>query len=467
MYHVNQTSSYSFARTMYGGIDVFHYTNLVQDAKVSCEQKIGKQNATIIRTLVLNGKLTMFLCVAKDKNRKLFVRTYNDSHVPTDSEMSVVEYEGEFDASGVNTFNIVQSKNGEFVAVEYIGVDPNSENAVVGVQVYDKNLKMLSKSVNPTPYISREFTVISRNLSNKGEYYQGVSVYDISVSGKVVYRNSLKETVVTKYTSTENIRLNLNTSSSQITDKMIVAMELNADLKDEIVCSGIYSVKEQAGLFYMQLNFDKKDVLYQKYFDLQPGALEEHWLGMNMHQTDQNRSFGQWYESIGVFRTTAGDMCFVFEQRKSIMSLDSQTHTFSDIIVYKIDKNGEVSWASKANKTLPEYTEGKALGGVSWYHTDTELVFFFNDQYRNYDNSNNYKKVEGSVVVGAGENAVARAVVDLETGEIKRNRVVINGDTQEDNIHCIPESFRVDYETREVYLHFVKKNTESFGVLKF
>ncbi len=468
LYTVNENSAYTVTRDRFGKRYVYHYTNLIQDAEVACEPKVGKNDASINQTLVLNGRLTMFMYVAKGKARKLFIRTYNEAHVPTDSETPIAEYETNEDASGIHTFNITQSKNNEFIAVEFEDADAGSGKARVGVVILDSNLKVVSRSMHLTQYIPNEFKIISRHLSNSGEYYQGTNVYNVRDSGRDLYRESLKETCITKFSSTGNTTLSLKDMNLDLNGRMIADMELNADLRNELICSGVYGVKEQAGLFFFQFDFDSQTVMKQTCHDLQPGAFDSRWVDMGIHQFSRNHNYQHFFHTVDVFETADKGLCFVLEQQELAISIDTPVHYFSDLIIYLINENGDVSWASSADKFLPVEPGDKYAGGVASYHTEKEFVFFFNDQEQNYTPNNEYNKTDGEVAYGViPKNAVARASVNLKTGEIKRNRLVVLGEEKQDKICFIPGSTLVNYETEEIMIHLYKIGMESFGTLKF
>lgn len=147
-------------------------------------------------------------------------------------------------------------------------------------------------------------------------------------------------------------------------------------------------------------------------------------------------------------------------------STNTYYYYYNDIIVYKIDKNGEFKWFKKIPKHQVSTNDGGPFSSFESIINDGQIHFIFNDNVRNYSDSGTFIGDDRLQVANYSrrKNVVALVSMDIENGDDIRNTFF---DRSTVDVLAIPKNFVVDYQEGRMILYGIWGRTkEKFGFVK-
>jgi len=145
---------------------------------------------------------------------------------------------------------------------------------------------------------------------------------------------------------------------------------------------------------------------------------------------------------------------------------DVYYYYYNDIIVYKINSNGEFDWVKRVNKYQISTNDDGPYSSYVSFIDDVHISFIFNDNTDNYDQAGRLIENQGMYTANFGRrrNVVAMATINIETGD--RSQFTLFDRSDIDAL-AVPKLFNVDYNRREVLMYAIWGRNERFGRIKF
>lgn len=285
-------------------------------------------------------------------------------------------------------FDILISSDSSKVLVKYRKeseiINDKKNKDVIGLFVFDNNLNPLWGNEYSMPYTEASMDNLSYVVNSNGNVSLLVIVYDDNSDKKK--RKKGKSNFHLEVLSVESKSTILKISKVDIGDKYIANVMMKEGVDNQIVCAGFYSdngtitmyenINEANGVFLCKIdkNGEAKDVQILK--------IPIEVLNQNMSEKDINKSlkgkkishdFRNW-ESRNLHVNKDGSILFVGEQNYSIRNSSKSYYAYNDILISKIDINGQLAWMKK----IPKRQNGMfGPGNMSFSFIPVEDSFYF------------------------------------------------------------------------------------------
>lgn len=460
-----------------GKFKIASYRGLHPTGSGRIEQVADKTMAAFHSLVQIDGRLFVFLTDKKNGQNHIYIQEYDQDLSPLEEARHLAAYDVEF-IKDRGSFSVLQSKNKEFFAVIWQIEAKKGENDSYGFKVYNKNLELISDGEYKLPYSSELSFIYNQHLANNGDYF--ISVVEYSDLGKGIFKT------YENYKATHILQINnegIETFTLDLTDRRIEALELSDNGGDVFTVTGIYGLPKSSGvsgLFYLRINFEKKEIIDEGFQDFGVDFITQDWTDREKEKADRRSEKGkgdpQLYDYV-VRQTEVlsdGSVVGSLEQYyiRSVQSYNAQTRTYTtlyyyyynDIIAFKIGVNGGFDWLKKIDKYQVSVNDGGPFSSYSRFINDGKLCFIFNDNVRNYDEMGTFvpQKNVYAASFAKKKNAVALVEMDLQTGEYTRRTFF---DRSEIKALTIPKSFVVDHKTNQLLMYAIYGRKERFGIM--
>lgn len=467
-----------------GSLQLTHHQNFMPDAQERIENKAAGSVATIDEVAVVNGEIVVFLTDKQEGENRLFMQRYQENCTPKSEATVLAEYTIPKGWRNGGYFNVLQSENGQFFCVEYAIPANKEDNERFGYKVMNATtFETVSEGEYESEYEARQSDVSNRYISNTGDYFIGVKVYNINEKGRVKDYSSLEKYLIMHITESGVEEVNLD-----LGDKRILDMTFSSDNNRFLTFNGLYGEKGFSGVkgvFYFQMDIKKKEMINEGYSEFGKDFITEGWTDRQKEKANKKEAKGKGEPALYSYDIREnvtlkdGSLVGMIEQFYIVehTSYNAQTgastttyrYYYNDLISYKITPEGEFAWMKKIPKTQVSTNDGGYLSSIASYVNDeNKMVILFNDNLNNYDDSGDFIIPVGERVAAASyrkkSNCVARVEIDLESGDI--NRKTFFGRNEAEAI-AIPKLFNVDYINNEMLMVLRIGKKEKFGLVKF
>ncbi|MDH4472618.1 MAG: hypothetical protein QE487_08400 [Fluviicola sp.] len=440
------------------------------------ESGVGSLNDMII----VNGKMVIFLSDKADKQNKLYYQLYTESCTPVGIPTLLAEYEMPKGWNKSGYFNVIQSKNKAFFCVEYSIPSTKTESERFGYKVYNNEFNVVSEGEYESPYDPKEADITNHYLSNTGDLFLGLKVYNTNDRGKVRDYTSLKKYLIFLIKDNDMTEMNLDLGDKRITD-----MTFSSDERRILTCTGLYGEGSAStkGAFYFQVDFANQEIVNEGFSEFTKDFITQDWSEKQKTKANKREEKGKGapqlysYDFREVHTTADGGVIVVMEQYYVIVhttrdartgaTTTTYTYYYNDIITYRVQEGGQFEWIQKMNKRQVSTNDGGYYSSIGGYFTDDKFIMFFNDNTKNYTETGDFFLGEKGLYAASYRkktNCVAKVEIDLTNGEYSRNRYTSREETA---AYAVPKKFTADYINSELFMYFQYGKKEKFGLLKF
>lgn len=464
-----------------GSLQLKKYDNFKEVAKEKIQTKTPDGTGSINNYIINKGKFVAFISDKNGGMNKLYYQVYDASCIPNDDPKLISEFVYPKGWNRTSYFNVVQSKNKEFFVVEYSIPGKKEENDRFGYTVMNSDFEVISKGEYESPYGAKESEFTNRYISNTGDYFIGMKVYNTTEKGKVRDFTSLNKYVLFLINGEEMEEMELSIGDKRITD-----LALSSDETKTLTCTGLYGEGKMVtkGAFYFQVDFIKKDIINEGYSEFTKDFVTQDFTERQKEKADKREAKGKGapqlysYDFREVQTTADGGIVVVMEQYYVVVTTytDSKgntrttyTYYYNDLITYRVQNDGEFEWINKINKSQVSTNDGGFYSSIGGYFADETFVMYFNDNNKNYSENGSFVKPTGkarlySASMRKKTNCVAKVEIDLKSGEFSRERYTSREET---SALAVPKRFQADYTNNEMFMYFIYGKKEKFGLLKF
>lgn len=441
--------------------------------------KVEGSVALINDVISMNGKVLVFLADRREGQNLLYMQQYGDDCLPEGAPRLLAEYTLPKGWNRDSYFNVRQSQNQEFFCVEYSIPGKNDEHDRFGFKVLNAAFETVSEGEYESPYEANISSISNRYLSNTGDYFIAMKVYQANEKGRVRDYSVLEKVVLMQVhpEGVEEMILSLGG------DKNITEMTFSSNNNNLMTFNGLYGegINSAKGVFYFQLDFNKKEFLNKGFTEFSQDFITADWSDREKERAEKREAKGKGspelynYEIRDNVTLPDGSLVGTIEQFYIVTrtTYDSRGYArtmyyyyYNDVIAYKISAAGEFEWLSKIQKYQQSVNDGGYSSSIASYVTDNKLVVLFNDNARNYDEFGNY--AAGNNPSGASytkrSNCVARVELDLATGESERR--LFFGREEAEAI-AVPKLFLTDYKNKQMLMVLRIGKKEKYGLINF
>jgi hypothetical protein len=482
--------SYSdFYTSRYQGSLLFGYNsmskhtnfNVTSSGKLS--SKLENGIGTVEKIEVLKGVPVAFISDKKDGENTLYAQKYSSSCEPIGKPLRINSYKMPKGWKRRGEYWISTSRNKEFICVNYEIPGYKEEKDRFGYKVFDNDFEIISEGEYEIPYPSNLVSVSNRYLTNKGDYFFAVKVFELDQSKKTFRSRYNLEKVVLFHATPKGIdEFNLDFHVG----KQISDLTFSSDDNQLLNFTGLFGDKNSTGtkgIFFFQLDFDKKKIVSEGWKDFGKDFITDDWTDREKERAEKREAKGKGepqlyqYDVRDIITLPNGSMIGMLEQYyvKMVTRTDPRTgatsttyyYYYNDVVLYKINAKGEFDWIKKINKHQVSTNDYGYFSSIAHIHNDNKIHLFFNDNLRNYDENGDYDLKSDKVYPTSYRkktNTVATVEVDIETGTINRKTFFSRNEVK---AYAVPKKFIVDYEKKEMLMLLLYGRKEKFGVLSF
>lgn len=429
--------------------------------------------------IVVDGKVVVFITDRKNGMYKLYYQVYNKKCIPETEPELVIEYKSPKGFNRGDYFNIIQSKNKKYFVVEYAVPGNKTENDRYGYKIFDDSFEMTGEGEYESPYDSKESDIANRYISNTGDLFVGIKVYNTNSKGRVRDFSSLKKYIICFIKGDDLEEMDLDFKKKTVTD-----LSFSSDDNRILTCTGLYGEEKviTKGAFYCQMDFKKKTIINEGFSEFNKDFITEGWSDKAKERANKRESKGKGapqlynYDFRVVHTTKDGGIIVAMEQYYVVVTTmtDSKGNTrtayhyhYNDIIVYRVQENGTFDWIKKIQKDQYSTNDDGYFSSIGGYFTDDKFVFYFNDNKKNYSTAGKFLtnlKYVNRTTYSRKSNCVARVEIAIESGDMTRE---VYTSRSEEKAVAVPKRFVTDYQNNEMFMYFRYGRKEKFGLLKF
>lgn len=464
-----------------GSLFLSHHEHFEVDSHEKIVNKVEGSVASINDIVSFNSKVIVFLTDKRDGLNKLYMQPYGTDCLPEGDAVQLAEYSIPKGWNKSGYFNVLQSQNQQFFCVEYSIPASKEGSERFGYKVLNASFETISEGEYESIYDPKQSDVSNRYLSNTGDYFIAVKVYNVNERGRVRDYSSLEKFVLMHVTEEGIDQMDLDLGNKRISDVTFSSDNNTLMTFTGLYGEGSYSAK---GVFYFQVDFKEHEILNEGFSEFGNDFITQGWSDRAKKQADKREAKGKGAPALYnyVIRDNVtlpdGSMIGMIEQYyvQVVTYTDSRGYSrttyyyyYNDVITYKVSQTGEFVWINKIPKTQVTTNDGGYYSSVADYVTNDKLVVLFNDNLKNYDDVGNFLPFSSSHSLQSARfskrtNCVARVELDLATGEM--NRRTFFGRSEAEAI-AIPKLFYTDYNNHEMLMVLRMRKKEKFGLIRF
>jgi hypothetical protein len=461
-----------------GSPNLARHENFTAITQEKIAAKVEGSSASIEDIMSLDGKVIVFLSDRQEGQNKLFMQEYGSDCLPQGAPRELAEYTIPKGWNRSSSFSVLQSDNQDFFCVEYSIPGKNEEHDRFGFKVMNADYEIVSEGEYESPYEARESAISNRYISNTGDYFLAVKVYNLNEKGKVKDYSSLDKFVLMQVTAdgVEEMELELG-------DKNISEVTFSSDNNRLMTFNGLYGQGSYSakGVFYFQVDFRKKEILNEGFNEFAKDFITEGWSDRAKAKADKREAKGKGtpelynYETRDNITLPDGSMIGLIEQYyvRVVTTTDSKGNTrttyyyyYNDVIAYRVSQTGEFDWVKKIPKRQVSTNDGGYLSSIATYITGDRLVMMFNDNLKNYDEAGDFIATDDVEYASYRKktNCVARVELALESGEMERKTFFGRGEAE---AIAVPKLFVTDYKNNQMLIVLQIMKKEKYGLINF
>lgn len=451
---------------------------MVQSGKI--QSVVGNSLASYEGVATVKGQLVVFLSDKKEGKHLLYMQKYNTDCKPDGKPIELTSYTMPSTWKRKGYFNIISSRNGEFLCIEYDIPGSKETSQKYGYKVLSDSLEIVSEGEYESPYDPQLSEVSNRYLSNTGDYFLACKIYDVNDKGRVKDYTTLQKAILVQVTPE-----GLNEFELDLDGKRIYDMGFSSDNNRIMTFTGLYGDAERGntgikGIFYFRLDFNEKEIIDDGFEKFDKDFITEGWSQKEREKADKREAKGKPAPQLFNYdireSVTLGDGSVIgmLEQYyvQQVSSNDPRTGTnsvtyyyyYNNLIVYKIQPNGTFDWVKNIPKYQVSANDNGYYSSVGRFVTDDKMVIFFNDNLKNYDAQGMWNSYIEPASYRKKSNTVAKVEVNLQDGSIDRRTFF---DRSETDAIAIPKLFKTDYKNQQMLMLLIYGKKEKYGLLNF
>jgi hypothetical protein len=484
IYQVNGNSFYAWTYSQGGYGRILTYKNLNYTNTSSFKNLVNGKPCDYEGTFEIGGTIYTFTSEDnEDKtNKALYVHEFKES-----AEKREVEGEkiASFDYDRKNKrrsgFKLLASEDKQKICVTYYSSNrkkSDSKNGKYGYFILDANLTIETEGSFEDILEEKGETITDYKLSNEGTLFLVTSL---------VVKDEPTTIKFYKVTGDEINALELN-----LGEKYTSQLTIAVNKEENFVVSGFYGergIKGQTkgtgvrGVFYSVMDPKSQDILSSGYHEFDDQFIMEGLSKRQKEKTEKKKEKKGIEPSLYNFKmrhfetTSDGGYLGVAEESYVVVTTYTDpktgarhtTYTYyeMDLIVFKLDKQGEMQWKKKIQKAQITNNDGAYRSSFVMRQVGEKVFIIFNDHMKNYDPIS-FKYLNSDtqypMTFTKKNNAIAVVAVNIEDGLIERN--ALKGSKELGSI-LIPKLCVPDKENSSILMYTRFGSKEMVGRMNF
>lgn len=464
-----------------GSYKVSKYKGLEHERSGKIKLVVNKSYANFEGVRVVNGKFAVFLSDKSEGQDNFYIQFYNDELKPEGEPILLASYELDF-SKGKGIFNVIASEDEKHLGVVWELSGKREEKGIYGFKLFDQDLNLINDGEYPIPYKAELSTIHTHYVSNQGDYFLVISEFSEPLTkGFFKSYQNYKALHIFHITDTglQDFKLNL-------AGRRIEALTITSDERQVFTITGVYGEEGKegvSGVFHQQIDYQTGTVLKEGFMKFDDAFITENWSDRTKRRAERLEEKGRGedpklynYKMRSARTLDDGSIIGTMEQNyiqlmsnadiRTGQSNDTYYYYYNDIIVYKLNIDGNFDWVKRIDKYQISTNDDGPYSSYESFIDSNKISFIFNDNDDNYDSAGSFIETQDIFTANFSRrrNVVAIASIDFTTGVKTRSTLF---DRSEIDALAIPKLFNVNYATRELLMYAIWGREERFGVLKF
>lgn len=428
----------------------------------------------------IGGNFVVFLSDKKDGKNHFYMQAYGPELTPKGDAKPLASY----DLSGGGSkgwFQFRQSPDNNFMGVIWEIPGKGAIRDKYGFVVYDSSMQVVNEGEYPLPFASKDVEIFSHHIASNGDYFMAIAEYDPEDKGGIFRNKSNYKALHIYHIGPDG----LQDFAMDIHGRRVNALAMSSDENKVFTITGTYSSQDgkgETGVFYQRIDFENGKVLSEGFRPFEKDFIMEGWSDRDVRRAEKREDVGKGQPQMSNFvmreavLMNDGSMVGTMEQYYIQTRTYSDARTgqmsttyyyyYNDIVVFKINPEGEFDWLEKIRKYQVSTNDGGPFSSYEVFLKDSKMYFIFNDNVENYDEKGSFTNPERIHVTSytKRKNVVALVEVDLASGGQKRSTFF---DRNEVNTLAVPKLFKVNKKDKEVLIYTILGKKEKFGKLNY
>lgn len=351
--------------------------------------------------------------------------------------------------------------------------------------IYNEDKGLIKEEIIVFPYNIYEMEIKKQFISNNGDYYLiGEQYYKINHDKQWSERNrEFAFMKIFKIEENQLVEIKIDEENTVITDIEIIQKE-----NGNLLCTGFYAEEINGnirGLIYIEVDPDKNEVIKRTkpsfsvdfFSSSTPSTIDKLFNKTHYSDKNKNNEFAD-FKFRSVKKMKDNSIVVIAEYNRidlrtrgtaesgDVTQRYDHYYIFNDILVYKLDENGELVWVNRIPKKQQSINDGGIELSFAYFHTEQNVFFFFNDNKKNYDESDNFIDQEALKPASMNiiNNTIAGVKVNLTNGESERSALM---GKKELSTTFIPMLSQTDMNGGSLVLYGNEGRRHRFGRIRF
>ena len=484
IYQVNGNSFY--ART-YGSRNtsrMLTYKNLTYTSTSEFTNLVNGKPCDYEGTFEIDDKIYIFTSEDnEDRTKKsLYYHEFKESSEKREVEgTKIASFNYDKKNKRRSGYTVIASEDKQKLCVTYYSSDRkknDSQNGIYGYFIFDNSLTVETEGSFEDVLEQKGETVTNYKLSNQGTLF---------LVTELVVKDEPTTIKFYKVSGDEINALELN-----LGDKYTNQLTIAVDKKENFVVSGFYgekSAKNQLrapgvrAIFFTVMNPKSQEILSSGFHEFDDNFIMEGLSRRQKEKTEKKKEKKGIEPSLYHFRmrnfeaTADGGYLGIAEEYFVIRTTNTNPNTgattttytyyYNDLIVFKLDKEGEMSWKKKIQKNQVTSNDNGYRSSFVMKQLKDKVYIVFNDNLKNYDPATKkFLNIELTYPMTFSKkgNAIAVVSVNLEDGKIERN--ALDGKKELGSV-LVPRLSFSEKDNTSILLYTVLGSKEMVGRMNF
>jgi hypothetical protein len=393
--------------------DVFiQKINSIEPALIKTNKEKLPENAVVESVIELNNKYYFFYSLwdKPNKNEQLFYKEINFENgkfeaastklITVNHHLSRIPIDnivGFWGREISNKFHFKMSEENSKLLVQYRYLREKRIDAInfdiTGMYVFNQDLELLWKKEVKMPYTEKQMNFHDNRIDSKGNVFILATVYEDNRN----HRREIPELEILKYQADSDTLFDL--SDMELNDKLITGIKFSESSENQISFTGYYSedfVQFQAtGLFMLDMdkNGNSRNISFFEFpdeFFINKTDVQNY--NADLYYYEPSRPEMLDYKIVEKLINKDGSVTVLGEQQfiETVTTYsktgrhENHTYYYGDIIIAKIDPEGNTQWIKKIQKDQFGY-KGKGTMSFKYFSNDNFYCILFFDTPDNLD----------------------------------------------------------------------------------
>jgi hypothetical protein len=465
-----------------------YYLNFHQNFQIlnsnRIQAKVGNSMAMIEEIFTLKKTAYVLLSQKENTERVLYLQKYDETCLPVGEVLEIARYETpkiKLIGGQYSYYNLLLSENEEFFCIEYFITGNKEESEKLAYQIYSSELELISSGDYQMPYKPESSNIAQRYLSNTGDYFLAVNLYQEDESKKL-FKNPkyLIQTDILQITPTEIEKFELHFNKHKMH-----SFTFSSDNNQLLSFNGFYNDKNDLnpgikGTFCLKLDFNSKEILTETYTPFSEAFIKEDLTGREIAKIERKKEKGQNidplmqnYKVVDMITQNDGSTIGIMEKSYVVTRTYTDSrggsrtvyyYHFEDLIIYKNNLEGQIEWIKRIEKNQITSNDGGYYSSIVHCIQDQKLTLFFNDSKQNYDENGNFIRLNENMSLLKKQKTLAQVNIQLSDGTVSRKEIKI---PELESLIPIPRISENNKINREILFIAQRGSKLKYGLLKY